>query len=166
MKLLLLILVSLKCEKRLFKLWKVSNLCRNIFNGKIQISNDLINKIKFTTDLDLKKNDLSNFENLLQNTTNFNMTIYKGLYNNDPLYNNLKNDKIILTNEYLSFFKKKEKALLNGQKILLSLKTPNNHDISEYLDEEILLKKNLLLQVINSFYINDIFYIELVEIKK
>ena len=159
-----LVLVN-SCEIRLLKLWKISRLCRDAFSGTIIIDEKIKEKIKFSLEMEIKEDDVNKFSKFLKEQPSYNESLYRGIYNNDELYETLIYQKAIKITKYYSFSKNKEDALSKGQQILLNIKTDRNYDISSYYNNEVILDKNIILQMISQKLTNNVLILELIEIK-
>ena len=149
-------------DRKQIILWKKSNICKNILNKKIPLTNELQNKIETTYNITITENDIKKFPEILSTFPNYDKKIYRGVYENDNLYNELIYNRATKTKEYISFNKKIEKASQNGEKIILSLNSRNTYDLTNYSEDEVILDKDVKLQIISREYINNLLFINLI----
>lgn len=150
---------------KVIKLWKISKICREIFNKIKPLNEELSEKIKYSFGYNLKQNDINYFDYTLSKFNSYNNTLYKGIYDDNELFNKLKLERAVKTDKYYSFSKNKEKAIENGEKIILILNTFRNFDISRYSKDEVIIDKFLKLQIIKEEKIDNFVYIYLIELK-
>jgi len=131
------------CEFKQIKLWKKSNLCRNIINGVIPLDNANKMKVENSLNMNITKLDVNSFPKVLSTFSNYNETLYKGVFYDDILLDKLTHDKALITKEYYSFYKSLEKARSFGHNIILTIKSNRTFDLSD----EVVLDKNVLIQV-------------------
>jgi hypothetical protein len=149
-------------DKKQIILWKKSNICKNILNKKIPLTSELQNKIEITYNITITENDIKKFPEILSTLPNYDKKIYRGVYQNDNLYNELLYDRATTTKEYISFTKKLEKASQSGEKIILSLNSTSTYDLTNYSEDEVILDKNTKIQIISREYINNLLFINLI----
>jgi hypothetical protein len=140
---LLFIILSVKSEFKQITLWKKSHLCRNILNGITPLDSANKMKVENSLSMNITKLDINSFPRILSTFPSYNETIYKGVFYNDILLDKITHDKALITNEYYSFYKSLEKARSFGYNIILQMKSNKTFDLSD----EIILDKNVLLQV-------------------
>ena len=147
-------------ELKQITLWKKSNICRNIINGIIPLDNSNKMKIKNSLNMNITKMDINVFPKVLSKFPNYTDTIYKGVFENDILLDKLIYDKALITNQYYSFYKSLEKARSFGYNTILCLKSNRTFDLSD----EVILDKNVLLQVSYKEELTNLILINLIEI--
>ena len=147
-------------ELKQITLWKKSNICRNIINGIIPLDSTNKMKVKNSLNMNITKIDVNIFPKVLAKFPNYNETIYKGVFYNDILLDKLTYDKALITNEYYSFYKSIEKARSFGYNIILRMKSNRTFDLSD----EVILDKNVLIQVAYKEELTNLVVINLIEI--
>jgi hypothetical protein len=157
---LLLLLVVVKSEFKQITLWKKSNICKNILSGVVPLDSENKIKIENSLNMNITKLDINSFPKVLSTFPNYNETLYKGVFENDILLDKIIYDKALITNQYYSFYKTLEKARSFGYNTILRLKSNRTFDLSD----EVILDKNVLLQVAYKEELTNLLIINLIEI--
>jgi len=157
---LLLLLVVVKSEFKQITLWKKSNICKNILSGVVPLDSENKIKIENSLNMNITKLDINSFPKVLSTFPNYNETLYKGVFENDILLDKIIYDKALITNQYYSFYKTLEKARSFGYNTILRLKSNRTFDLSD----EVILDKNILLQVAYKEELTNLLIINLIEI--
>ena len=157
---LLLLIVIVKSEFKQITLWKKSNICKNILNGVIPLNSENKMKVENSLSMNITKIDVNSFPKILSTFPNYNETLYKGVFENDIFLNKLIYDKALVTNQYYSFYKSLEKARSFGHNKILRLKSNRTFDLSD----EVILDKNVLVQVAYKEEFTNLVIINLIEI--
>jgi hypothetical protein len=158
--LLSVLIIIVKSEFKQITLWKKSNICKNILNGVIPLDSANKMKVENSLNMNISKIDVNSFPKVLSTFPNYNETLYKGVFENDILLDKLIYDKALVTNQYYSFYKSLEKARSFGYNTILRLKSNRTFDLSD----EVILDKNILLQVAYKEEFTNLVIFNLIEI--
>ncbi len=119
---------------------------RNILSGNEKIDDKITTKIKEISGIKITQVDIDSFLKILKLFSIYPNTIYRGVFNSDELYNELLKNNNAITNRYYSFSKSFDVAKKFGNKIILSIDSCKNFDISNYSREsEVILNKYIKL---------------------
>lgn len=133
------------------KLWIQTRKTNSILSDpNYYLNKRIVDEIKEITGLTITKKDIIQFPKELKKLQPFCNRIFRGVFLNDILLQQLNSTDEAIINRYYSFTKNFNWAKEFGNKIVLSLQCTRNYDLNKYFKEgEVILDKNIKVKVIN-----------------
>ncbi len=140
-----------KTIHKTIRLWTSTRIVGNILSGNEQIDNKITTKIKEISGIKITQEDIDIFPKILKLFPLYPNIIYRGVFNSDEFYNEILKNNNAITNRYYSFSKSFDVAKQFGNKIILSINSCKNFDISKCSRElEVIVDKYIKLVLIDT----------------